>query len=339
MTIGSVSERSPTGWWQSRATPSIPTGMAGPPSDPAAHPHPLPLPSFSALIVADAALAAAASELVELVGGRSLGQVSWHDAADAIHRETASPVVVADTSGIDDDQLEALLPRLDAVAAARALPVVLSAGLPQLNLVHGLMVEARMALLCEPSDADWVAALAAAGVPALQALLREEEEAALRRLNAEVARIAELLARLSRGKAQGHAVAERQRTFRVQPVEAASPAAIEAGELRGAIRARRLRDQHLPGGLFEDPAWDMLLDLYAAELEGVRVSVSSLCIAAAVAPTTALRWIGKLTEIGLLRRQPDPADRRRAYVGLTEDGRSGLSGYFTALKRAGLAVP
>ena len=58
----------------------------------------------------------------------------------------------------------------------------------------------------------------------------------------------------------------------------------------------------------------MLLDLYAAELEGAQVSVSSLCIAAAVAPTTALRWIGRMTEAGLFVRQPDPFDRRRAFL-------------------------
>ena len=43
----------------------------------------------------------------------------------------------------------------------------------------------------------------------------------------------------------------------------------------------------------------VLLDLFAAELEGNRVSVSSLCIAAGVAPTTALRWIARMTDMGL----------------------------------------
>ena len=69
--------------------------------------------------------------------------------------------------------------------------------------------------------------------------------------------------------------------------------------------------------LFEDPAWDMLLDLYAAELEGKRVSVTSLCIAAGVAPTTALRWISKMTEMALLIRHPDLDDRRRAFMTLS----------------------
>src|SRR5690606_24209072 len=70
-------------------------------------------------------------------------------------------------------------------------------------------------------------------------------------------------------------------------------------QVRDWLRVRRLRDEFLPGDLFADPAWDMLLDLFAARLEQERVSVSSLCIASAVPPTTALRWIRTLTEKGL----------------------------------------
>jgi hypothetical protein len=54
------------------------------------------------------------------------------------------------------------------------------------------------------------------------------------------------------------------------------------------ICARRLRERLLPAGLFADPAWDMLLDLYAAEIEEQPVSVTSACIAAAAPATTAL---------------------------------------------------
>ena len=100
-----------------------------------------------------------------------------------------------------------------------------------------------------------------------------------------------------------------------------------------------MRDQFFGVGLFEDPAWDMLLDLFAADLEGARVSVSSLCIAAAVAPTTALRWIAKMVDAGLFAREPDPFDRRRAFMALTGRARDGMRGYFVAMARAGLAIP
>ncbi|WP_404335543.1 MarR family transcriptional regulator [Sphingomonas sp. MMS12-HWE2-04] len=82
------------------------------------------------------------------------------------------------------------------------------------------------------------------------------------------------------------------------------------------LAQRRQRDRYFPGTLFADPAWDVLLDLYVAGLENRRVSVSNVCLAAAVPTTTALRWIGLLEEEGLVQRFDDPGDRRRAYLQL-----------------------
>jgi DNA-binding MarR family transcriptional regulator len=99
------------------------------------------------------------------------------------------------------------------------------------------------------------------------------------------------------------------------------------------LRARRLRDEHFPGDLFADPAWDILLDLMAARLERKQVTVSSLCVAAAVPPTTALRWIGVLAERGLLVRAADAADRRRAFVELSDAGARALGGWLRQARR------
>src|SRR3546814_15893799 len=85
----------------------------------------------------------------------------------------------------------------------------------------------------------------------------------------------------------------------------ADVAAAEGARVRALIRARRMRDQFFRSELFADPAWDMLLDLMAARLEHKRVSVSSLCIAAAVPVTTALRWIKSLTDEGRFVRRAD----------------------------------
>jgi hypothetical protein len=88
--------------------------------------------------------------------------------------------------------------------------------------------------------------------------------------------------------------------------------------VRRLIRLRRDRDRHFPAEIFADPAWDMLLDLTAARMEGVDVAVSSLCVAAAVPTTTALRWIRTLTEAGLLERRTDAGDARRSFVILSD---------------------
>ena len=93
-------------------------------------------------------------------------------------------------------------------------------------------------------------------------------------------------------------------------------------------KLRRLRGQFFEEGLFADPAWDILLELYGARLRHNQVSVSSLCIAAEVPATTALRWIALMVERGILERRDDPDDKRRAYVYLTEPIARQLSKYF-----------
>ena len=108
--------------------------------------------------------------------------------------------------------------------------------------------------------------------------------------------------------------------------------------MRTLIRARRLREQYFEADLFADPAWDMLLDLLLARLEGRLVAVSSLCIAAAVPPTTALRWIKRLTDDGLFVRAADPRDGRRVFIDLSERAAQGLVAYVRALVRLGVTL-
>jgi CheY-like chemotaxis protein/DNA-binding MarR family transcriptional regulator len=89
--------------------------------------------------------------------------------------------------------------------------------------------------------------------------------------------------------------------------------------LKTLIKLRQLRASFFSGELFSDPCWDMLLDLMEAQLTAKQVSVSSLCIAAGVPQTTALRRIEDLAEAGLVARLDDPNDKRRVFVQLTPD--------------------
>lgn len=113
---------------------------------------------------------------------------------------------------------------------------------------------------------------------------------------------------------------------------AAEPAAsdvptVDVALVRRLIKLRRDRDRFIPGELFADPAWDMMLDLIAARLEGKQVPVSSLCIAANVPTTTALRWIRSLTESGLFERSIDPRDARRTWIALTPQAADAMLGW------------
>ena len=49
-------------------------------------------------------------------------------------------------------------------------------------------------------------------------------------------------------------------------------ASVTAADVRNIIRLRRLRNQFFRPSLFGEPAWDMLLDLMAARLEGASVA-------------------------------------------------------------------
>jgi CheY-like chemotaxis protein len=91
--------------------------------------------------------------------------------------------------------------------------------------------------------------------------------------------------------------------------------------LRALVAARADRDTIFKTGMFSDPAWDMLLDLALSEATGRPISVTSLCIASGAPTTTALRRIDDLAEAGFIKRVPDPADRRRILVSLTQAGR------------------
>ena len=104
----------------------------------------------------------------------------------------------------------------------------------------------------------------------------------------------------------------------------------DAKLIRQIIRQRRLRSEFLGGDWFADPAWDILLDLTAAAAENKRVSVTSLCHASGVPPTTALRWISQMVDGGLLVRFDDPVDRRRSFLELSDTATRRMARYFAA---------
>ena len=72
-----------------------------------------------------------------------------------------------------------------------------------------------------------------------------------------------------------------------------------------------------------------LTNLLQAEIAQHRVPVSSLCIAAAVPATTALRWIKTMTEAGLFKRRADPHDGRRVFVELSPKASEAMRRYFS----------
>lgn len=133
-------------------------------------------------------------------------------------------------------------------------------------------------------------------------------------------------------------VSAKARAYYAGPSSTYDGPTLSAQDVRQIIRQRRLRDEMFDGELFADPAWDMFLDLYAAKLDRSRVSVSSLCIAAAVPATTALRWIKTLTSSGHLNRRADTHDARRIFVELSDQTTLQMNRYFARLSDPKLAI-
>jgi len=75
----------------------------------------------------------------------------------------------------------------------------------------------------------------------------------------------------------------------------------------------------------------MLLDLLQAEISQLRVPVSSLCIAAAVPATTALRWLKTMVQQGMFVRRADPHDGRRVFVELAPEASQALRRFFAEI--------
>lgn len=90
---------------------------------------------------------------------------------------------------------------------------------------------------------------------------------------------------------------------------------------RRVLRVRQQRNAILGADSFRDPAWDMLLDLYVQDGSSAGTMVSALCIASGVPQTTALRYIYRLEQLGLVQTTDHPTDQRRTMVSLTDNAR------------------
>lgn len=93
------------------------------------------------------------------------------------------------------------------------------------------------------------------------------------------------------------------------------------------VRCRRRRDSVFGGELFGEPAWDILLELFASEWSEQKLSVSGACYASGVPPTTGLRWLLRLEKEGWVQRRIDPYDGRRSWVALTDRGLDMMRSY------------
>lgn len=289
------------------------------------------------------------ADLARRIGFRLLDSVSVADAPARLAMLVDADVLVLRCAG-DEPGLDTLIARLDAMTHTSGTRLAVIVDFAGLDRVHAGLRAADSLILCEPSPEDLIATLAGlAGAVARRQQLhdigRDSESARMDQLNEQLIRLSRTIEALVQNRTaeriddqtppapEPDSLRSPARAYAAPPpMDGANDSGVTARQVRAVLRTRRLREHIVAADLFADPAWDILLDLMAARLEGQRVSVSSLCIAAAVPPTTALRWIRQLTERGLLLRQADPQDGRRIFIALSDEGAAVVTRWFEACR-------
>jgi DNA-binding MarR family transcriptional regulator len=273
-----------------------------------------------------------ATRTVRALGLRVGDAVPIEEAQSRLSLQAAASAVWVELDGEVTEAMSGTLASVNRDVTDGRYAAIVSATASLVDDIFGVLDE-DVHLLIDADDAERASALSLA-----IALRGERQWAAdvasdrsaerLRQLSDEVGRIAETLARLSAGPSP----APTSTSVAADQTVEAPPVALDT--VRKVIRARRLRSRFFHEELFADPAWDMLLDLLQAEISPLRVPVSSLCIAAAVPPTTALRWLKKMVRDGLFLRRDDPHDGRRVFVELAPQTSEALRRYFAEVGAA-----
>lgn len=274
---------------------------------------------------------ARAVRTIEAVEHRIADTISIAAARGRAEQQIAAAAMWLELDRDGGPDMDDLLDYLDAKVREGRFAAVVSTTADLIDPIAARLRNREIELIVDADDAERAAALAVATARTgtelrVADVASDQSTARLRQLSDEVSRIAATLARLSAGPAT------------VAPVIEASPKSdapeVSAEVVRTIIRARRLRARFFSEELFADPAWDMLLDLLQAEIAHLRVPVSSLCIAAAVPATTALRWLKTMVSNGLFVRRADPHDGRRVFVELAPETSIALRRYFAEVGKA-----
>ena len=281
----------------------------------------------------------------EASGLRIARNIALDEAAMALRDRQHGTLVLVEIDGEPTPAECQLLDRIDGDANDSAQPAVISFPMRAIDGVTAAVSAPYANLLCAPSFAERVAAIGLAKIPVsrhLQEVDGAVDAIRLQQLADEVGRIARVLSSFAEPHALPipAAVSDGLIGYRAGPVlhRPASPQTIRADDVRAMLRLRRQRDHLFAGELFADPAWDMMLDLMASRIERLKVAVSSLCIAAAVPPTTALRWIRTLTDLGIFVRVADPTDGRRVFIELSDAAANAVLNFLGEAKRMGAAL-
>lgn len=96
--------------------------------------------------------------------------------------------------------------------------------------------------------------------------------------------------------------------------------AVTEDHILSVLLIRRARTAVFGTGLFSDPAWDLMLELYAAKLGERMVCLTDLAQAIDAPQSTTARWIAALNQQGFTESCVDPVLPSRISISLTSEG-------------------
>lgn len=99
-------------------------------------------------------------------------------------------------------------------------------------------------------------------------------------------------------------------------------------------RARGLRDlrrKMLGADCFSGPAWDILLHMFESHVLQRRDTIGNVCDGTEIPATTALRWINRLEQLGMITLRDDHLDCRRRFAELSPTGVETMTKYFDGI--------
>jgi len=100
-------------------------------------------------------------------------------------------------------------------------------------------------------------------------------------------------------------------------------------DVRSARKLRYLRKRLFGDEIDSGPAWDILLHLFESHVSQRRDTVGNVTDGTELPGATALRWMGRLEQEGLIALRDDHLDRRRRYVELSGSGVDLMTKYFS----------
>ena len=97
--------------------------------------------------------------------------------------------------------------------------------------------------------------------------------------------------------------------------------------MRALREEKAKRERYFGCNLFASSAFDLLLTLYAADIEGEDILISHVGEESGISQTTSLRMVIELEQEGLVARLADPTRGKHFFIVLTDKARSAMIAY------------